>query len=277
MGFVAAVWSLKFFTTAEVLFLRFAIASVVGFGLQKFYFKKSSGFTSTNPWLGPLLAGLMLCAFLIFQVQGLLYTTAGKSGFITCLYIVFVPLLLRHFNIKYIFSLMLSLLGLWFLTGATFNEINKGDLLTLVCAVIGSFHILWIDFSAKKSADAFHYNNWQSLFALVGLLPLLVFQKQDLFSMVLSADFWLNKTPWPSEFLLALLGLLILSIGCSLIAFYIQVRAQKVLHPTTASMLFLLESPFALLFGFYFLNESLNWTSAGGALLIFIAAVMAIF
>ena len=64
------------------------------------------------------------------------------------------------------------------------------------------------------------------------------------------------------------MGLLMLGIGSTLIAFYLQIKAQKVLSSTVSSLFFLLESPFALLFAFFLLGESLNMKQGIGALLI---------
>jgi drug/metabolite transporter (DMT)-like permease len=72
---------------------------------------------------------------------------------------------------------------------------------------------------------------------------------------------------------LAIIGLLSLTFGSTLIAFALQVRAQRVLSPSIASLIFLLESPFALIFAIYFLNESMTDLQATGALLIFFSAV----
>jgi drug/metabolite transporter (DMT)-like permease len=73
----------------------------------------------------------------------------------------------------------------------------------------------------------------------------------------------------------AVIGLLSLSLGSTTLAFYLQVRAQAHLSATVSSLLFLLESPFALIFAFLLLGESLSTMEAIGAFLIFTAAVLA--
>jgi drug/metabolite transporter (DMT)-like permease len=65
-----------------------------------------------------------------------------------------------------------------------------------------------------------------------------------------------------------------LSIGSTTLAFYLQTRAQARLSATVSSIIFLLESPFALIFAFLLLGESLSFMEASGALLIFISALL---
>ena len=74
----------------------------------------------------------------------------------------------------------------------------------------------------------------------------------------------------------AIVGILSLGIASSVIAFYLQIRSQKVLSDATASMLFLLESPFAAVFGFLILKEQLRPVQIGGAVIIMLASVMQI-
>lgn len=226
--------------------------------------------TEPSPWGGSdllrsLPAGFLLAAMLLPQTIGLQSTSAAKSGFLTTLYVLLVPLLsqvaLRHRVPAMVYVYVaVALAGTALLMGLQNAEpLNPGDLWTLVCAVGAAFHILYVGVVADRIRDGFRFNTFQSFFCLLFTLPVL---------------FWQDGIRVISDDGLAWAGLIALAIGSSIIGFTIQVRAQKVLSPTTASMLFLLESPFALVFGLAILGETLNLTQTLGAGLILVAAVL---
>jgi drug/metabolite transporter (DMT)-like permease len=155
----------------------------------------------------------------------------------------------------------LALIGTFILMDASLTDLNVGDLWTLGCSVLAAFHIIYIGKVSNKVGNAFRFNNFQSFWALLILTPLLFFQE---------------KITWHSEEFLPWAGVLCLGLGSSIIAFYIQVRAQKVLSDTTASILFLLESPFAALFGFLLLEEKLSGFQYTGAGIILATAFLEI-
>ncbi len=265
-GFVATIWALQVFSTPEVLAYRFFLAVAAGEILVLF---RSSGYFSVaakTDFLKAAPAGLLLAGMLLFQTWGMEHTTATKSGFITSLYVILVPL----FNswlfknkakpLNYAWALV-ALLGTFVLMNASFKQINQGDLLTLICSVFAAFHIIYIGFATRSISSAFRFNNFQSLWCLFGLLPFLLWQER----IHLETQ---HIQPW--------MGILALALGSSLIAFYLQVRAQKILSDSTASMIFLLESPFAALFGFLILSERLSLFQASGAALIIVASVLQI-
>ncbi len=100
------------------------------------------------------VCGVLLCAASILQQYGLLYTSVGKSGFITALYIVLVPLIGLLFGRKtdvftWIYA-VIAVVGLYILSVSGAVSVNVGDLLTLGCAVIFALHILKIDSVSGK-------------------------------------------------------------------------------------------------------------------------------
>jgi drug/metabolite transporter (DMT)-like permease len=138
---------------------------------------------------------------------------------------------------------------------------NFGDLLTLGCALAGALQIIVIGEVAHRIQSSFVYNLYQSLWALLvaliaaPLLEPLVFRE---FS--------------PKS----LFGLLFVALGSTLVAFMLQVKAQKVLSSSVASLLFLLESPFAAIFAAIFLGEHLSAVQWTGAFLISLSALGAV-
>ncbi|MFV8258040.1 DMT family transporter [Bdellovibrio bacteriovorus] len=264
-GFVATVWALEAFTPVETLFFRFVIASVMGEIL--YLIIKGPNFTSLREEIFRALpAGLLLGGMLLLQTIGLKYTTATKSGFLTSLYVILVPLFNAWFfksagNWKNYALTAMALLGTFILVDANLSGINSGDLWTLGCSVFAAFHIIYIGKISNKVGNAFRFNNFQSAWCLLALTPLLLTQE---------------RTVWNITEYKPILGILCLGLGSSIIAFYLQIRTQKVLSDSTASMLFLLESPFAALFGFLILSERLSVFQISGAVIIMIASVLQI-
>lgn len=265
-GFVAAAWGLQKFTVPEVLGYRYIIAFILGELIYLGMNFKSPRLPFKSDFNYAILAGLLLGGMLILQTIGLQYTTATNSGFITTLYVIFVPVI-SHLVFKHEVTLTLymyvaiALFGTILLVGVTTDKINTGDIWTLACSIVAAFHIIYIGRISNRVKDVFRFNNMQSLWSFIIVLPLLAAQPKLSFQ----TEHWL---PWA--------GILALAIGSSLIGFYIQVRAQRVLSNTTASMLFLLESPFAFLFGALFLAETLNFRQVVGACLIILASVLTI-
>lgn len=265
-GFVATVWALKAFTPVEAMVYRFIIASI--FGEIIYLIFRGPKFTSLKKeFFRAFPAGLFLGSMLMLQTIGLQFTTATKSGFLTCLYVVIVPLINSLFfrqpaGWRSFLLVGVALLGTFILMGTNLDSVNVGDLWTIACAFIAAAHIIYIGRVSNHIGNAFRFNNFQSIWCLVLLTPLLLTQES------------INTE---SRDLLPWAGIFILGIASSVVAFYLQIRSQKVLSDTTASMLFLLESPFAAVFGFLVLSERLSLVQISGAFLILIAASLQIF
>lgn len=264
-GFVAGVWALQAFTPTESLVYRFVIAVLLGELL--YLFIQGPKFTSVKTeFLRAFPAGALLGTMLLLQAIGLKFTTATKSGFITSLYVILVPLMNTWFfkapaTWKNYLMAAIALGGTLILMDASLHGWNIGDLWTLACSVFAALHIIYIGSVANKIGNAFRFNNFQSFWCLVTLAPLLLFQEK----ITISSPNWL---PW--------IGIIALGAASSVVAFYLQVRSQKVLSDSTASMLFLLESPFAAMFGFLLLNERLSPFQMLGALIILGSAILQI-
>ncbi len=267
-GFIATKYALSSFSIYELLCYRYFLAFTAG---ELIYFlflrKKSAPYNYKKELKLTLPAGVFMAAFIIPQTIGLVHTTATKSGFLTALYIIVVPLIGQWFfkekiPLKIYFSAFLALVGAGLLMNIQKeNTINTGDLWTLLCAFVASFHIIYVGHVARKSADTFRFNNYQSLWCLLCLLPFLFAQEKINYNPGL-------LYPW--------LGVLFMAFISSLIAFTIQIRSQTVLSNTTASMLFLLESPFAFLFGYLLLGETLNFIQIIGAIIILVSSYLTV-
>jgi drug/metabolite transporter (DMT)-like permease len=270
-GFIAAIWALRSFGPVTLTGYRFLIALVVGYLISFTVPSLRSSLTRDQFFLA-MIPGLLVSALLVVQTWGLKYTTATKGGFITVLYVLIVPVLERvwlkrtlpryHF-IFVIFALigmaLICDLHLLFMPSALATtdpkqSWNMGDLLVLTCSFLASVHIIWFVFIQKRIRSSFVFNVHQSAWACLPALTFgLLFEKSPVASIS-----EIGFEPW--------MGLASLAIGSTLIAFALQVKAQKSISPSLAALLFLLESPFAALFAIYFLNESLrteHWAGAG--------------
>lgn len=216
--------------------------------------------TDPRLWKAGIPCGIALFAATATQQIGLIYTTAGKGGFITTMYIILVPifgLFLKQKPPKTVFiSVALAAVGLYLISGAGFSAINIGDVLMLLCAVAFAFQILIMDRYAGE-LNSIALNLSQALVcAILSGICMLIFD-----TLV-----WENILAcW---FPLCYAG--ILSMG---LAYTLQIVGQKFIEATTASVLMSFESVFAALFGWLLLNETFTITEGTGCLLVF-AAIM---
>lgn len=262
-SFIAAKWTFESFTVESLMFFRFFFAFAVGLILAAiFKFSELKKYWKQDA-KSALRVGISLGITLWFQTLALKYTTATNTSFITTLYVIQIPLIMavynRKLNIQVITIALLALLGMAFLVfpdGNFHMEFNQGDILALICSFFASLQIIFMGVDAKNSSDAFRFNLFQTFWSGVMVLPFIL----------ISTERILPKWPLSEK---AIFGFILISIGSSLIAFYLQTRAQKHLSTELSSLLFLLEAPFATLFGFIFLKESLTWLSfLGGALIL---------
>lgn len=216
-----------------------------------------------------LLFGSICCGFFLvggesFQQFGLVTTDAGKAGFITSMYVIFVPLLGlflgKKLNMGIVIGVIMSIVGMYLLCIKESLTIEKGDILIFICAIVFAFHILTIDHFIKK-CDGVMLSCGQFFAASAIALILMLIFDLDVFS-------------WDNVFAagLALLWSGVMSNG---VAYTLQVVGQRGMHPTIATLILSLESVMAVIFGILFLNESLTLKETLGCLLILIAVVIA--
>ena len=222
-------------------------------------------------WIGGVCCGLFLMAAGNVQQVGICYTSAGKTGFITALYVILVPLmgLLLGKRIRPIFwaCVAASAVGLYLLcipADGGFGNINKGDIIVFVCAFLFAGHILCIDYFSPK-VDGVKLSCIQ-FFVAGGVSCLLMFIIDPAlgFTLPTLADL---QAGW---FPLFYAG--VMSCG---VAYTFQVVAQADVNPTLASMLLCLESVFAVLAGAVILGEGMGLREIIGCVLMFAAILVA--
>ena len=211
---------------------------------------------------GGIYCGIVITAASVCQQYGVKYTTAGKTGFLTALYIVIVPVLGLFFKRRssplLCFSVALALAGSYLLCGGI-DSIGKGELFVISCAFIYSIHIMVIDRYAAN-CDCVRLSCIQFIVA----------------TMLSASASLISSEAWIWENIRAAMPFwLFCGIGSSALAFTLQMIAQKYLHPVTATLLMSLESVFAVLGGWLFLNERLSAQELCGCAVIFIAVIIA--
>lgn len=216
-----------------------------------------------NPrlWKAGLICGAALFVAASLQQIGLVYTDAGKAGFITAMYIVLVPILGLFLHKKppktAVFSVLLAVIGLYLLSCFGVTNINKGDILLLGCALAFSVQITFIDRFAGE-VDGLRLNCIQSLVVTVLSVPFMLFTETVEMHSILAC--------WTS---IAFAG--IMSMG---VAYTLQIIGQKDLEPTTASLIMSLESVFAALGGWLVLHETMTAWELVGCAMVFSAVII---
>ena len=216
-----------------------------------------------NPkmWKASILCGCALFVAASLQQIGLVYTDAGKAGFITAMYIVLTPVLGLFLGRKVpkltAVSVLIAVVGLYMLSCMGVTEINKGDLCIMGCALAFAVQINCIDHFCE-GLDGFRMNCIQALTVAVLSAPFAAFtETMDMGNLIAC---------WGP---LCFAGCL--SMG---LAYSMQIVGQKVIEPTAASLIMSLESVFAAIGGWWLLHERMTPTELTGCGLVFAAVVI---
>ena len=197
------------------------------------------------------------------QQIGIQYTSAGKAGFITAMYILIVPVLGLFLKKKVPgriwLCILIAVVGLYLLSVTEgFSSISKGDVYVLLCALAFSFHIMAVDHYAPL-VDGVRLSSIQFLICgvLSGILMFL-FEEPNLENILNAA--------------VPILYAGIMSCG---VAYTLQIIGQKYTRPTIASLIMSLESVFAVLAGIVVLREIPTARETMGCVLMFLAIIIA--
>ena len=213
--------------------------------------KPATAATKKSTWLAGLVAGVILFAGASLQQVALQYTTVGKAAFITCLYIVLVPLLgifLRRPTTGGTWlGALLAITGLYLLCVKDSFSLAYGDFLVLIGAFFWTCHILWIDHFARRVE--------------VLELAFCQFATCALLSLITSALTESTTLAGISQAAIPLLYGGLASVG---IAYTLQIIGQKNAPPTHAAIILSMETVFAAIGGYFFLDEVLNFRELVG-------------
>lgn len=210
---------------------------------------------------GGISCGLAICAATLFQQYGITYTTVGKAGFITTLYIIIVPIfgLFLHKKVagKVWGAAVIAAAGLYLLCINENFSVGKGDALVFVCAILFSIHILVIDhFSPKADGVA---------------LSCIQFFTAGIISAVLAV---IVEKPVLSQLTTGMVPLLYAGVMSCGVAYTLQIIGQKNLEPTVASLILCLESAVSVIAGWLILGQVLAAKEILGCVLVFAAVIL---
>lgn len=213
--------------------------------------------------MGGICCGIMLCIASNFQQFGISFTTVGKAGFITAMYILIVPVLglfmKRKVGVKVWAGVVLATIGLYMLCMTSERlTLSKGDFLVLICAGFFSLHILIIDHFSPK-VDGVRMSCIQFFVCgVISMIGAFLFEAPDLGAILAG---WLP-----------ILYAGVLSCG---VAYTLQIVGQKNMDPTVASLILSLESVFSVLAGWVILHQTLSVRELAGCVLMFLAIILA--
>lgn len=210
---------------------------------------------------GGICCGLALCSAALLQQFGIMYTTVGKAGFITTLYIIIVPImgifLKKKVSGKVWIGAVLAAFGMYLLCMSERFALSKGDTYVFICAVLFSVHILVIDYFSPK-ADGVELSCIQFLTAGV-------------ISSILA---FIIEKPQIGSFIDGIIPLAYAGIMSSGVAYTLQIIGQKDMDPTVASLILSLESVVSMLAGWVILGQALSRRELIGCGLVFGAVIL---
>lgn len=279
--FTAALFGLAFIfqhhaaqqtSTLWFMFWRFLLAALtlaVCWFISHLYRPRPYG-----KWLGDgLICGAFMFAGMYLQQQGLAITTVGKSGFLTGLYVVLIPIFSiaigRHPSKLLSLAIGCACIGLFFFANikSTQNSEfrwNLGDTLTLIGASCWALQVLWMERAVRHaSVLAFSVAQIATVAVLTLLLALFSGQTSDLWR----SD-WMQYGFW---------DIFVTGVGSSALALFLQAVGQRRIPAAHAAVILSLESVFALFFGWLFLDEIVSRRMLLGAAFLFAAMLIAQF
>ena len=213
-------------------------------------------------WKGGICCGLFLTAGSVFQQMGVVYTTAGKAGFITAMYMLLVPilnfLLFKKKNSWLVWlAVFMGVSGMYLLCVKEDFSLTRGDILVCVCALMFSGHILCCDYFVKRANPI--------------ELAAIQFATAAVVSAVIAC---FTENPDRAGITAAAVPILYCGRVSGGIGYTLQIVAQKFTDPTIASLLMSLESVFAVIAGAVLLGEQMSFRELLGCVVMFVATIL---
>ena len=260
-AFVFQTLGLEFIGPITFVFFRFLIASIIFLVLFKFGMKNESKLHDSSLDYYSIILGIIMVIGMLFQQIGLQYTTVARAGFVTSLYIIFVPLLGLLLSIKTdlltLIGIVVALMGFYLLANINPEEFLFGDLLMLASSVLWASHVLIISRIAR----------------LVSIVRVMTIQFVTV--AVISGVLMLLYESWSiNDLARATYSLLFVAILSSCLGFSFQVLAQRKAPPSHSALILSTEAIFAALGGWLILNQNLSGLEIFGCLLILLGGII---
>lgn len=224
--------------------------------------KASKEYNNRTTITAGIRSGIFLCLASVLQAYGIAGSEVGKAGFLTTLYIVLVPIFSifigKKCGAKVWLSVVLAMIGTYFLCVKTGFQIERSDLLLILCAVFFALDIVSIG-TICDQVDSVKMSIIQFMVSSAcTLLPAIFLEHSS------HIQIW-NALP-------AILYSGVLSCG---VGYTIEIIGQDGLNPTVASLILSFESVFSLLAGWLFLKEYMSIKELTGCLIVVAAVILA--
>lgn len=217
--------------------------------------------TDKRLWKTGLLCGLALFAASGLQQMGMVHTDPGKAGFLTAMYIVLVPVLGLFLGkrppVVVWLSVVIAVVGLYFLSWTGVGGVNIGDIYLIGCALTYAVQIILVDRLAP-GLDGVRLNCIQFLVVAVLSAVVMVF----------------TETPTWSGVIACAGALLYTGVLSSAVGFTLQIFGQQRVSGERAALIMSLESVFAVLAGLVVLGQTLTGAESIGCVLVFAAVLL---
>lgn len=241
------------------IFIRFLLSLIFLFPLI-FYLKIK---ITKEIFIKGLILGIFLFFAYLFQTIGLKYTTPSNSAFITSISIIITPffnflITKNRIKLQTYIAITITLIGLYFLFGGNFKNINIGDILTLICAIFWALHISFV------GHFSLNHESLSSLFVQIWT----VFIFSSLFIFITKNP----VLPIPKN---SLLGALVVAIFATIVPFYIQIKYQNRRNTIKTAFIFSTEPIFANILELILLGTIYFLINYLGMVLIFISSLIA--
>ena len=245
--------------------IRFAVgASCLVLLVRWFGYKK----LTRQGIISGMAMGVVLTFGAMLQQIGIVETTAGKSGFITAIYILLVPIFLafagRRLSLQIWPAALLVMSGLYLLTiqKGDLSNINQGDIWVLASSIFWAVHILLIEKAVRKH-DPLRLSIVQFFTcSFLSLLGAFIFEDVIWKDIVTGVD-----NGW--------IEVAYASIASVAIAYTLQVFAQRSVPSHHAALVLSLEAVFAVIGGVWLLSEDLTLRMILGFVLMFVGIILA--
>lgn len=247
----------------------FLIAVTYGLGaltliIAKLFVRTTPAITREEWGYGIFVGVLIFIAFGL-QTVGLVYTTPAKSGLLTVLYVLFVPIIIsvmmKKLSVRSILFALIGFIGVLVMSGVTGGDasMNIGDLLTIICAVMFALQFVALEkFSPRLNAINFTFVQMITA-TLLGIIVSFVLESDQYSGMDLIGS-WVG---------LAFMGLIVTGMG-----FFVQTAAQKKIPSTTIAVMCCTESVFAMMFSWALGYDAVTAPLLVGAALIVASTVL---
>lgn len=250
--------ALQYFSPIFITMVRYLLGGII---LGIIINKKILTITKKQ-FLGGAVLGLIFYTAYLTQIIGLQYTEPSKQSFLAALYVIVVPFLYwiaykKRPDIYNIVAALLTVVGIYLLTATGPGGFNKGDLITVFSSFLYALHIATIGYLVKKM-DPIILTFLQSIVAgVIGLVVSLIME------------------PFPTEFPMAgVLGVLYLTVFCTIIAYGLQILGQKYVSEMKTSIILSLEAVFGTILSVIFLGDLFTVTMFIGTVVIFIGILV---